>query len=144
MDVDVVEPRLLVLPDLLDVELRVRTAQDHLGDLVLGDALDEVGELRRVRQLLADLAVERRRGPPLVGDPSGGRLGLRPADRQLADQRTGAAGILIRLHQCLSGAVAINPSPMRAARSAMRGPLAATRIGGSDSGREYNLAFWTR
>ena len=85
--VDVVEPRDFEPADGLQVPLRVRAADDRVGDVVFGDELDGRLELRRCRQLLVEVAAERPGGT--ASRPFGGRPTHRwpaPAHRHLSDR----------------------------------------------------------
>ncbi|WP_119066154.1 hypothetical protein [Aggregatilinea lenta] len=67
MNVGVIEARVNVLLDLLDVALRVRSAYDDLCDLILRDALCGLLEVFRGGQLLRQLAVNGSGRPPFEG-----------------------------------------------------------------------------
>jgi hypothetical protein len=52
-DVDVLEAGVLELGDLLEVAVAVGPADDHLGDVLLGDVRRRLLEVARQRKLLA-------------------------------------------------------------------------------------------
>lgn len=115
------------LVDDLEVSFGIGATRNGLRHVVLRDHLGGLFEVRRSRQFLPELALDRDIGPPFMGDLAHLRLIVPIANVELGYPRLPRpSGLVELLDGGRLGCHAVRPSPMRPARVAALFPLAAT------------------
>src|SRR5439155_3905530 len=102
MDVDVVEAGILIRPDLVQVALRIRSADDHPGHVIFADGRGRLFEMGGQLELLSQLARYSSIGPGLVCGLACRGLISGPAHGYLSIARLApSARVLEKLHGLL-------------------------------------------
>jgi len=137
-----VEARVAITPDGGEMALRIRTAGDHVRDVLRTDPSGRRLEVRRFGR--SAMTFQRATEPEaVVRDPYGLRLVARPAERDLGVRRAAPAGGVPGIDERAVRRGREETGGCLAAKTAPADPPAATAIGGGRSGRSKSSACAT-